>query len=478
MTDSVAKKLVPVILSGGSGTRLWPLSRELHPKQFHSLVGEETLLQSTVTRLDGLEGLTAPIVICNEEHRFFVAEQLRQIGCAGHRIILEPEGRNTAPAVALAAIQAMADHGDCILVVMPADHAIRDIAALREAMQLAVDCASQGGMVTFGVTPTSPHTGYGYIRATGRPWREHEGTLAIEQFVEKPDRDKAEAFLREGNYYWNSGMFAFAAQKYLDELAEHRPEILQHCQAAMQSTTTDLDFIRVDAQAFCRCESDSIDYAVMEHTRAGVVIPLGSDWNDVGSWTALSEEFDKDERGNARVGDVIHEACNNCFFYSRDRLIAAAGVDDLIVVETTDAVFVTRKGDDVNIRNIVATLKQQQREEAITHRKVMRPWGNYDALDIAERFKVKRITVEPGQKLSLQLHHHRAEHWIVVSGTAKVTRGNETFMLSENESTFIPVGERHRLENPGKIPLELIEVQSGGYLGEDDIVRFEDNYGR
>jgi len=466
--------LVPVILSGGAGTRLWPLSRELYPKQLLPLVGEHTMLQDTVLRLAGLEAAPA-VVVCNESHRFLVAEQLRVINAPPQAIVLEPVGRNTAPAIALAAHAALAAAGpEALLLVLPADHVIRDAPAFRKAVEVAIVAARAGNLVTFGVVPKSPETGYGYIRrgaAAGKAWR-------IERFVEKPVQARAEEFLASGEYYWNSGMFVFAARRYLDELQRLAPDIAAACERAIGAAARDLDFTRVDAAAFAECRSESIDYAVMEKTSAAVVVPLDAGWSDVGSWASLHDACPQDADGNVRKGDVLTEDTQGCYLYAESRLVAAVGLRDHVVVETKDAVLVAPRDRVQDVKALVAQIKQRGRSEHLLHREVFRPWGSYDSLDNGERFQVKRLVVRPGGVLSLQLHHHRAEHWVVVSGTARITRGEEVFLLEENQSTYIPIGVRHRIENPGKIPLHIIEVQSGGYLGEDDIVRFEDQYGR
>ncbi len=468
--------IVPVILSGGSGTRLWPLSRQLYPKQLLPLVGKDTMLQATLKRLEGIAGLAAPIVVCNEEHRFLVAEQLRQIGAQPEAILLEPAGRNTAPAVALAAastLQAREQGDDPVLLVLPADHVIRDTEAFHAAVATGAKLAAEGKLVTFGVVPDRPETGYGYIRAAAR-----EGAAAVQQFVEKPDVALAQEYVSSGEYYWNSGMFMFRASRFIEELRTHRPEIVTQCVAAIAGAKADLDFIRVDQQAFEECPSDSIDYAVMENTAHAWVVPLDAGWSDVGSWASLHDACDADAAGNVAIGDVLLEDASNCYLYSESRLVAAVGLADCVVVETKDAVLVAPRDRVQEVKKLVDRLQADGRYETSLHREVFRPWGSYDSVDQGERFQVKRITVKPGAKLSLQMHHHRAEHWIVVKGTARVTAGDETFLLGENESTYIPMGTTHRLENPGKVPLHLIEVQSGSYLGEDDIVRFEDTYGR
>ena len=465
--------LIPVILSGGSGTRLWPLSREGHPKQFLALAGEQSMLQATWTRVAELAGDNAPLVVTNEAHRFMVAEQLRQVGCTPAAILLEPIGRNTAPAIAAAALAATAYGGDPLLLVLPSDHVIADEQAFRSAVCEAIPAATEGALVTFGIVPTAPETGYGYIQAAAG-----NGVREVLRFVEKPDAATARAWLDEGGYFWNSGMFLFRAGRYLEELARHRPDILAACRNAWAGAKRDTDFLRLERSAFEACPADSIDYAVMEKTDAARVLPVDIGWNDVGSWAALWQVAEHDGDGNARHGDVMALDCRDSYAWSERRLVALIGLDGVVVVDTDDALLVASKDRVQQVKDIVARLKDGDRGEAVLHRKVYRPWGAYDSIDMAERFQVKRITVKPGAALSLQMHHHRAEHWVVVSGTARVTRGDDVFLLGENESTFIPMGTRHRLENPGKVPLELIEVQSGSYLGEDDIVRFEDVYGR
>ncbi len=475
--------IVPVILSGGSGSRLWPLSREAYPKQLLALVGERTMLQETAARLDGVPELAAPIVVCNEEHRFLVAEQPRAVGMAAGAIILEPEGRNTAPAVAVAALEAAAGGDDPVLLVLPADHAILNPAQFREAVATAAGLAGGGMLATFGVVPHRPETGYGYIKAGARLEGGSGQPLAseayrIERFVEKPDLATAEGFLAAGDHYWNSGMFAFRASAYLAELERNAPQMLAACRKAHEGAARDLDFTRLEATAFAASPADSIDYAVMEHTDKGAMVPLDAGWSDVGSWTALWEASAHDDAGNTLVGDVLVHDVGNSYLHAEERMIAAVGLRDHVVVATSDAVLVAPMERAQEVKAIVARLKAESRYEAVLHRRVARPWGSFETIDEEDRFKVKRIRVEPGRSLSLQMHHHRAEHWIVVRGTARIQRGDETVLLSENESTYIPVGVQHRLENPGVIPLEIIEVQSGAYLGEDDIVRFEDHYGR
>jgi mannose-1-phosphate guanylyltransferase / mannose-6-phosphate isomerase len=461
-----------VVLSGGSGTRLWPLSRELYPKQLLPLVGNHTMLQETVLRLDGL-GCAAPLVVCNEAHRFLVAEQLRALEMKPHSIILEPVGRNTAPAIALAALQAAPDD---LLLVLPADHVIRDVAAFQAAVRRALPAAEAGNLVTFGIVPSGPETGYGYIKQA--PRSRGSGVFAIDHFIEKPDVSRAQALLAEGGYSWNSGMFLFKAGRYLEELQAHAPDIAEAAARALEGAKPDLDFVRLDRAAFEACRGDSIDYAVMEKTRHAVVVPMDAGWSDVGSWSALHEALDADAQGNVAKGDVLAEDSSGCYFYAESRLVASVGLKDHVVVETKDAVLVAPKSRVQDVKKLVARLKAEGRYEHSLHREVFRPWGSYDSIDNGERFQVKRLSIKPGAQLSLQLHHHRAEHWIVVSGTARITLGDKVFLLEENQSTYIPIGEKHRIENPGKVPLHIIEVQSGSYLGEDDIVRFEDRYGR
>jgi mannose-1-phosphate guanylyltransferase / mannose-6-phosphate isomerase len=482
--DPLHTMLIPLILSGGSGTRLWPLSRELYPKQLLPLVGDHTMLQETVERVAGMADVGPPLVVCNESHRFMVAEQLQQLGVKPSAIILEPVGRNTAPAVAVAALVALApahprgrergEEWDPILLVLPADHVIREPGAFREAVVAGLAAAEAGQLVTFGVVPDRPETGYGYIRRA-----KGEGPVyPVAEFVEKPDHGTAVRYVQSGEYFWNSGMFMFRARAYLAELGKHAPAMLSACEDAVAAAKRDLDFTRLDAGIFGACPSDSIDYAVMEKTSEAVVVPLDAGWSDVGSWSALQDALSRDAVGNVISGDVITEGTTGCYLHSTSRLIAAVGLSDHVVVETKDAVLVAPRDKVQDVKALVSQLKAQGRYETSLHREVFRPWGSYDSIDNGERFQVKRLVVKPGASMSLQLHHHRAEHWIVVSGTARITRGEETFLLGENESTFIPMGTRHRIENPGKVMLHIIEVQSGSYLGEDDIVRFEDIYGR
>jgi mannose-1-phosphate guanylyltransferase/mannose-6-phosphate isomerase len=473
--------VVPVVLSGGAGTRLWPLSRELYPKQLLPLAGgDETMLQATVARTAGLPGIAAPVVVCNEAHRFMVAEQLRQAGVEGARIVLEPIGRNTAPAIALAAHAALASGGDedPLLLVLPADHVVRDGAAFQVAVRAALPAAASGQLVTFGVVPEGPETGYGYIRRAAQPIEAGAAVYPIDRFVEKPDLATAQGFVASGEYYWNSGMFLFGARRYLRELEAQASDIAAAAVAAFKAAKSDLDFVRVDAEAFAACRSDSIDYAVMEKTRDAVVVPLAAGWSDVGSWSSLHAAVGSDADGNVLRGDVIAEDTRDSFVFSESRLVATVGLESHVVVETKDAVLVAPRERVQDVKALVARIKAAGRSEHSLHREVFRPWGSYDSVENGERYQVKRLSVNPGASMSLQLHHHRAEHWIVVSGTARITRGEEVFLLEENQSTYIPVGTKHRIENPGKIPLHIIEVQSGSYLGEDDIVRFEDRYGR
>jgi mannose-1-phosphate guanylyltransferase/mannose-6-phosphate isomerase len=465
--------MIPVIMSGGSGTRLWPLSRKNKPKQFLNLFGTSSLFQNTLKRLDGLDDLEAPIIVCNNEHRFMVAEQLHEIDSKNATIMLEPCARNTAPAIIVAALQAQSQGQDPLLLVLAADHVIHDQSAFHGAISKAKIAAEQGALVTFGIIPTSAHTGFGYIEA-----QEKESVSKVTAFVEKPDAATAKRYLDSGNYYWNSGMFLFKASTIISELERFSPDMLSSCQQALAESKTDLDFIRLDKDNFEACPSDSLDYAVMEKTDKAVVIPLDAGWSDVGSWPSLWENHDKDQHNNVLIGDTVIENVSNSYIHSEQRLVSVLGVDNLIVVDTPDAVMIASKDQAENIKSIVASLSKQNRDEATMHRKGYRPWGYYDSIDSGERFQVKRLSVNPGASLSLQLHHHRAEHWVVVKGVAEVTRGDEVILLSENESTYIPVGVKHRLHNPGRVPVEIIEVQSGSYLGEDDIVRFDDIYNR
>jgi len=470
----MTQKIIPVVLSGGSGTRMWPLSRSHYPKQFLPLVSEKTMLQETVLRLPALENLSSPMVVCNEDHRFMVAEQLHELGIDPQAILLEPFGRNTAPAVALAALAAPSPED--ILLVLPADHVIADHQALAEAIEKAVGLADAGHLATFGIVPTAPETGYGYIHRGSE--LDAENGYVVDRFVEKPDLTTAQSYLEDGGYYWNSGMFALKAGVYLEELEKFNPEILAVCKNASEKGQKDLDFCRIDSQIFEECPSDSIDYAVMEKTDHAVVIPLDAGWNDVGSWSSLWAVSDKDAQGNRVHGDVMTVDTHNSLLHSESRLLASIGLDDIVVIETDDAVMVASKDRVQDVKKIAERLKEEKRSEAEAHRKVYRPWGWYDSIDIGPRHQTKRISVNPGSKLSLQKHHHRAEHWVVIKGTAKITNGDKEFLLTEDESTYIPIGTTHRLENVGKIPLEIIEVQTGSYLGEDDIERYSDDYGR
>jgi mannose-1-phosphate guanylyltransferase/mannose-6-phosphate isomerase len=474
--------IVPVILSGGAGTRLWPLSRELYPKQLLPLVGDHTMLQDTVLRLNGLADRHAPLVVCNEAHRFMVAEQLRQAGQEAGAVILEPVGRNTAPAVAVAALCAMEDGEDHVLLVLPADHVIRDAKALCMAITDGLGAVENGALLTFGIVPTAPETGYGYIkRGTDCKAPEVKPGTAIydvQQFVEKPDLATAEEYLKSGAYYWNSGMFMFKASTYLAELEKHAPEILSASRKAWQGRAADMDFSRLDAEDFASCPSDSVDYAVMEKTTRAMVLPLDAGWSDVGSWAALWEVGETDAQGNVSFGDVIDVDCSGSYFHGGSRLLAGVGLQDTVVVETSDAVLVAAKDRVQDVKQVVEHLKNSQREERLLHRRVNRPWGAYEELDSGDKFLVKRITVNPGASLSLQRHKHRAEHWVVVRGTAEVTCENVVQTMEANQSFYIPIGHIHRLSNPGETVLEIIEVQTGDHLSEDDIERFDDIYGR
>jgi mannose-1-phosphate guanylyltransferase len=468
-------QISPVIMCGGSGTRLWPLSRSQFPKQFIPLVNDTSMLQDTLARLPAKH--QSPVFICNEDHRFLVAQQVKQVNCNNASILLEPEGRNTAPAVALAALNALSKNKEALLLVLAADHVINDTVRFHQAINVAAESAQQGKLVTFGIVPTHPETGYGYIKKGSRLSKD-SATCQVAQFVEKPNEEVAQSYLASGEYLWNSGMFLFKASRYLEELAKFRPDILAACQEAMTHVEKDLDFIRPDREAFLQCSDESIDYAVMEKTEDAVVVPLDAGWSDVGSYSALWEVCPQDAQQNVLKGDVIAQDTHNSYIHSQNKLIATLGVDNLVIIDTPDAVLIADKNKVQNVKDIVNELKAQQRPETKLHREVYRPWGTFDSVDSGERFQVKRITVNPGAKLSVQMHHHRAEHWIIVSGTAKVTLDDKTLLLSENQSTYIPIGVVHALENPGKLPLEMIEVQSGSYLGEDDIVRFEDRYGR
>ncbi|AFT95045.1 mannose-1-phosphate guanylyltransferase [Alteromonas macleodii str. 'Balearic Sea AD45'] len=463
----------PVVLAGGTGSRLWPKSRAALPKQFLSLTSNSTMLQDTVTRLKGTNA-EPPVFICNDAHRFLVAEQLRKKNIEHDGILLEPVGRNTAPAIALAALHATKTGNDPVLLVLAADHLIKDQEAFHSAIVKAGALANEGKLVTFGIVPDKPHTGYGYIKAG----KVLNVGFEVADFVEKPQPETAKQYVESGDFFWNSGMFMFKASRYIEELGKYNPEMLEVCRRAIETEAPDLDFIRVDSEIFSTCPDDSIDYAVMEKTDSAAMVPLDAGWSDAGSWTSLWETADKDEDGNVCVGDTILEKTRNSYVNAEQRLVSVIGLEDVIVVETKDAVMVAHKDDAQSIKNVVNKLKAEKRPEFEFHREVFRPWGSYDSIDNGARFQVKRITVKPGEKLSVQMHHHRAEHWIVVSGSANVTIDDNTKLVTENESVYIPIGAVHALENPGKIPLELIEVQSGAYLGEDDIVRFSDRYGR
>ncbi|MCB1828863.1 MAG: mannose-1-phosphate guanylyltransferase/mannose-6-phosphate isomerase [Chromatiaceae bacterium] len=481
-------QLLPVILSGGSGSRLWPLSREAYPKQFLPLLGSRSLLQATVQRIDGMNGaisLVDPLIVCNETHRFLVAEQFRFMQRDATAIMLEPTGRNTAPALALAALMALRSGEDPVLLVMPADHLINQEAVFRQVVSVGAQLADRQNVVTFGIVPTGPETGYGYIRK-GAPLADEGSACRLDAFVEKPDLNTAREYLESGSYLWNSGLFMLKASLWLELLKKYRPDIAAACQHAFEQGSWDGSFFRPDAELFSACPSDSIDYAVMEKLSEAVdeapvkavVLPLDAGWSDVGAWSALWDVSEHDAAGNASEGDVFaHDATDNLLI-AKHRMLAAVGVSNLIVVETPDAVLVLDKEKAQEVKAVTQYLKDAARDEHVFHKRVHRPWGNYEPIDEGTRFQVKRLTVNPGGCLSLQMHHHRAEHWIVVSGTARVTRGEETLLLTENQSTYIPLGTQHRLENPGRIPLEIIEVQSGSYLGEDDIQRFEDIYNR
>jgi mannose-1-phosphate guanylyltransferase/mannose-6-phosphate isomerase len=471
--------VIPVILSGGSGSRLWPLSRALRPKQFLGLTGDQTLFQMTLQRLVGLVDRLEPIVVANDDHRFLAADQCLQMGVTPQALILEPLARNTAPAIAVAALaaQAAVRGHDPVLLVLPSDHVFQDLAAFQAAVRVGERAASAGAMVTFGIVPTGPETGYGYVKAK-RSGAGDSGSFAVEAFVEKPSLEKANDYVADGGYYWNSGMFMFKASAYLSELATHQPAMLEACQQAFERAKKDLDFVRLDVEAFSATPSDSIDYAVMEKTDKAVLVPLDAGWSDVGAWAAVWQVQPQDAEGNVTRGDVLLHQSQDCYVHADHRLVSLVGVTDLVVVETSDAVLVAHKDKAQDVKKVVEDLKARGRTEADLHREVFRPWGAYDSVDTGDRYQVKRITVKPGARLSLQMHHYRAEHWVVVKGTAQITIGDEVKLVSENQSVYIPVGVKHCLENPGKLPIELIEIQSGSYLGEDDIVRFDDKYGR
>jgi mannose-1-phosphate guanylyltransferase/mannose-6-phosphate isomerase len=474
--NKTISSITPVILSGGTGTRLWPLSRKAFPKQLLPLVGERSMIQETMERVRG-HGFSPPLIICNQEHRFLIAEQLRAAGIAGSRIVLEPAGRNTAPAAAIAALKVVENNPDGMVLLMPSDHVVLDRPAFLAAVATARQAAEDGALVTFGIAPAGPETGYGYIKSAA-PIAGVKGAFTIERFVEKPDRATAEGYLAAGGYYWNSGMFLFRARSFLNELARLQPRMLQCCLDALTHAHSDMDFIRLGEPAFVACPSDSIDYAVMERATRAAVVPVEMGWNDVGSWQSLWDIAARDAGGNAIQGNVLTEKAKNSYLRSEGPLVAAVGVENLVVVATKDAVLISHRDSAQDVKKIVDQLERQGSDRHIMHPVVHRPWGTYEGIDSGVNFQVKHIMVQPGQKLSLQMHHHRAEHWIVVEGTAMVTCDDRQFLLEPNQSTFIPLGSKHRLENPGKTPLRLIEVQSGSYLGEDDIVRFEDTYGR
>jgi mannose-1-phosphate guanylyltransferase/mannose-6-phosphate isomerase len=475
VTEKSKNLIHPVIMSGGAGSRLWPLSRQLYPKQLLPLAGERTMIQETAERVKGLH-FASPFVVCNQEHRFLIAEQLREDGVKDPTIVLEPVGRNTAPVAAIASLLLAEKDPSALVLLMPADHVVEDKAAFAQAVEIATAAAREGAIATFGIQPQGPETGYGYIQRGEATLT--KGAYRVKRFVEKPDRDTAQSYLDAGDYFWNSGIFMFRAKTYLDELEQFEPEIAAQCREAVAKGRKDLDFFRLDDEAFTASPSKSIDYAVMERTTHAVVVPVDMGWSDVGSWQSLWEIAARDNAGNAKDGDVVALNVKNSYLRSEGPLVAAVGVEDVVVVATQDAVLVTRRGATQDVKKIVEEIERSGRHHHMHHRRVFRPWGSYDSIDHGERFQVKRIIVNPGGKLSLQMHHHRAEHWIVVAGTARVTCDDKVFMLNENESTFIPLGAKHRLENPGAIPLHLIEVQCGSYLGEDDIVRFEDTYGR
>jgi mannose-1-phosphate guanylyltransferase/mannose-6-phosphate isomerase len=476
-TSAIAKRLIhPVILSGGSGTRLWPMSRAAYPKQLQPLLSERSLLQDSVSRVLAAHLFAAPIILANEEHRFIIAEQLRQIDVKPQTIMLEPIARNTAPAAAAAALWLGQREPDALMLIMPSDHAIADHPAFLKAIEVGARAAATGKLVTFGIQADRPETGYGYIRRAG-PLAE-DGAFEVAAFVEKPDRERAEQYIATGEYTWNSGIFLFPVRTYLAEFQARHPESYAAVEAAVAREKGDLDFHRLDATAFAKAANESIDYAVMEHTSNAAVVPVAMGWSDVGAWDALWDISDKTGDGMVQIGDVTSVDCRNSYLRTEERLLAAVGVEDLIVVATADAVLVAPKSRAQDVKKLIDRMKLDKREELTHLATVHRPWGTYRSIHNGDRVQVKHIMVKPGGKLSLQMHHHRAEHWIVVSGTAKIVRGTEELMLTENQSTYIPLGTNHRLENPGRIPLHLIEVQSGSYLGEDDIVRFEDTYGR
>jgi mannose-1-phosphate guanylyltransferase/mannose-6-phosphate isomerase len=477
--------VVPIILSGGTGSRLWPLSRELNPKQFLPLVSKNSMLQETLIRLQNNNSVETspvgievdPVIVCNVDHRFLAAEQLRQIDYSDPAIILEPEGRNTAPAICVAAMHLIAQNQDPIMLVLPADHVISNVDSFHQTLAQGNELAKQGKLVTFGISAASPETGYGYIQQ-GQMIDKQNNAFLISRFVEKPDKQTALSYIESGDYLWNSGMFMFRSSVFIEELQKYQPKMVKCCRESLELAKNDFDFIHLDKASFLSSPADSIDYAVMEKTDHAVVIPLDANWSDVGSWDALWEIGNKDSQGNVCQGDLILEQVNNSYIHADYRLVAAIGMKDCIIIETADALLVADKNQAQKVKSIVQTLKTRKRNEAMLHQRVYRPWGSYETLDEEYRFKVKRIIVNPGSTLSLQMHHHRAEHWVIVRGTAKITQADKEFILTEDQSTYIPLGTTHRLENPGVIPLEIIEIQSGSYLGEDDIVRFSDQYGR
>jgi len=466
--------ITPIILSGGSGSRLWPSSRSMYPKQFLKLVSENTMLQETVLRLEGLKDMMPPVIVANNDHRFLVAEQLKACGIESGKIILEPAPRNTAPAIALAAL-ALLEDSDTTMLVLPADHIIDDVVSFKASVEMAKLQCDKGNLVTFGIVPRAPETGYGYIQS-GKELADQ--VYKVARFVEKPDIDTAQSYIDEGSYSWNSGIFMFKASTYIAELEQHAPQIVDACRKALDLADSDLDFTRVDQVEFEKCISDSIDYVVMEKTPNAVVMPLDVGWNDIGSWSALWQQLEKDESGNVLRGDVMVDGVSNSLIISDKKLIAGVGVEDVILVETDDSILLAKKDRVQDVKSVVQQLIKAERPESQLHRRVYRPWGYYDSIENDDGFQVKRLVVYPGAQLSLQMHHHRAEHWVVVKGTAEVVNGDKKLLLRVNESTYIPIGAQHQLSNPGKLQLELIEVQSGDYLGEDDIVRYEDIYGR
>jgi len=468
-------QIIPVILSGGSGTRLWPLSRKQYPKQYLPLASDNTMLQETILRLNGLDNLANPIIVCNADHRFLVAEQCQQIDIKNPTILLEPVGRNTAPAITAAALQSLRDSNDAVLLVLSADHVIQDVEAFHQAINIASRQAQEGKLATFGIVPTDANTGYGYIKSSKD---DIDGAYKVEEFVEKPNLVTAQSYLEQGNYLWNSGMFMFEAATLIDELTTYSPEIIASVSNAVNNAEQDLDFIRLDKQAFESSPSDSIDYALMEKSDNVVVVPLDAQWNDIGAWSALHDIGIKDANGNVIKGDVIAQDTSNTYIYANHHMVTTIGVDSLIVVDTPDATFIATQDKAQEVKSIVESLQDDGRDEGVMHRKVYRPWGWYDSIELGEHFQVKKLHVNPGAKLSLQMHHKRAEHWVVVSGTATVINGEEVLTLKKGDSTYIPIGVVHCLENRASKPLEVVEVQSGNYLGEDDIIRLEDIYKR